>query len=202
MARDIPQNSQNRSLEVHAGIEVTCTTCYILGNATAELVFDEGFNVSRALEQTVNDVGDKFMNFGEQVGDYLKNYTDDMPNKFGDGFDWADLDFPTFPYAFDLDVPETPACTIRFEFNDMELYLEMNTVLNAGATYEINLYSTASPFGFRAGSMLQLGFVLSVDLILAVDGEIDISSGFHIKLDDGVAIDIALFGDKVSNLVL
>ena len=101
-----------------------------------------------------------------------------------------------------MDVPEIPECHIRFQFDDMELYLELHTFLNFGATYEINLYATQSPIGIKIGPMLQLGVVLSVDLILVVDGAIDISSGFHIKFDDGIAMDITLFGDQISNMIL
>ena len=122
--------------------------------------------------------------------------------KFGDGFDWSDLDFPTFPFAFDLDVPKIPECNIRFQFDDMELYLDLRTYLNAGATYEINLFATQSPIGIKVGPALQLGVVLSVDLILAAEVAIDMSGGFHIKLDDGVAMDIVLFGNEVSNMIL
>lgn len=47
-----------------------------------------------------------------------------------------------------------------------------------------------------------LGAVLTVDLILAVEGAIDISSGFHVKLDDGVAINLPLFGDEVADMTV
>jgi hypothetical protein len=33
---------------------------------------------------------------------------------------------------------------------------------------------------------------------MSLKGGIDISSGFHIKLDDGTTLDIALFGKTVS----
>ena len=84
----------------------------------------------------------------------------------------------------------------------MELYLEIGTVLSAGATYEITLFATQSPIGASIGQDLMLGAVLTVDLILAVEGAIDISSGFHVKLDDGVAINLPLFGDEVADMTV
>jgi hypothetical protein len=52
--------------------------------------------------------------------------------------------------------------------------------------------------------MLQFGVVAVVDLILSIQtlGEVEISSGFHIKIEDGVVFDVAMFGDKVSNMIL
>jgi len=41
-----------------------------------------------------------------------------------------------------------------------------------------------------------------VDLILDVQAEIDISSGFHVQLDDGVLIDIQLFSEKASGITM
>ncbi|KAF1850107.1 uncharacterized protein K460DRAFT_271349 [Cucurbitaria berberidis CBS 394.84] len=201
LTQDIPQNRQNKSLEVRAGIEITCMTCYVRGLATAELTIGEKFNASQALAATTSSVRDNVNNFTMTFEDYLANYTGQVLRKFGDGFDWADLEFPTFPFTFDLDVPEIPECKIQIQFDGMELYMELNTFLNVGATYEINLYATQTPIGIKVGPILQLGVVLSVDLILTVDGAIDISSGFHIKLDDGVAMDITLFGDKVSSMI-
>lgn len=72
----------------------------------------------------------------------------------------------------------------------------------AGATYELNLFTSNTPIGIGAGKDLTLGVVFKMDLLLSVQGSVDISSGVHIKLDDGVGINIALFGDAVSKLVL
>lgn len=202
MEAEVAQSNENRSLEIRAGIEVTCTTCYVRGLATAELTISDDFNVTQALQTTANSVVDNVENFASNFTNYLGTYTDNVVTKLTDGFDWSDFDFPTFPYRFDLTVPEMPDTTLRFTFDDMELYMEVNTVLSAGATYEISLFASQSLAGIRVGPQLQLGFVLQVDLILAIDGEIDISSGLHIQLDDGVALELALFGDKVSDMIL
>lgn len=187
---------------MRAGIEVTCTTCYIRGLATAELTIRDGFNASQAIDASRDSISKNIRNLTETFENYLENYRDKVLRELTNGFDWSDFEFPTFPFAFDLEAPEIPECNLRFQFDSMELYMEVNTALSAGATYEINLYASNSPVGISVGPMLQLGFVLKVDLILAVDGAIDISSGFHIKLDDGVAMDITLFGNRVSNMIL
>ena len=80
--------------------------------------------------------------------------------------------------------------------------MQIDTTLSLGATYTLNLYSSTTPLGIRITEELQLGIIFGVDLILSVQGEIDISSGFHIKLNDGVALNIAMFGDQVSDIVL
>ncbi|CAO2647520.1 Nn.00g084420.m01.CDS01 [Neocucurbitaria sp. VM-36] len=195
VAQEIPQNNQS------GGMELTCTTCYVRGFATAELTIDDNFNASEALDATKYSVRDTVSNLTETFENYIQDYTRKIIQDIANWFEWSDLEFLPFPFSFNMDVPEIPECHIRFQFDDMELYLELHTFLDFGATYEINLYATQSPIGIKIGPMLQLGVVLSVDLILVVDGAIDISSGFHIKFDDGIAMDITLFGDKISNMI-
>jgi hypothetical protein len=189
-------------VEVQAGIEVTCQTCYVKGLATAQLTISDDFDANVLIDQAVDDIRNDTIKFAQDFKDYLKDYMSNVATNVRDDLDWEDFDFPTFPFDFSLDVPEVPECNLRFQFDDMELYMEINTVLTAGATYEINLFASQSVVGMRIGPMLQLGVVLQVDLILQAEGAIDISSGFHIKLDDGVVMDIKLFGDKVSNMIL
>lgn len=190
----------NTTTEITAGITVQCKYCYVRGNALAVLTIDENFNASQAIENTMDQVGQNFVRLGEEISDYLGNYTDGILTEIKNGdLDWSDFDLPTFPYNFDLDVPAIPETNLRFQFDSMELYMEMETTFNAEATYEINLFTSQSAVGIQVGK-LQLGIVLTVDLILSVDGEIVIDSGFHVQLDDGVELNIALFGDKVSDM--
>lgn len=105
---------------------------------------------------------------------------------------------------FDVDVPKIPESNMRIRFDDIDLYLELNTLLSGAATYEINLHSSISPIGIKVGPMIQIGVVAGVDLILSVEknGNIDISTGFHVKIEDGVTLNIALFDDKISEMIL
>ena len=56
--------------------------------------------------------------------------------------------------------------------------------------------------GFGVGKELTLGVIFTVDLILSVDAAIDISTGVHIKLEDGVGINIPMFAKNVSNIMM
>lgn len=194
------------SLELKAGINVTCKTCYVKGNAKAELTIGDNLDANELIGGIVDNATSETIEFANTFVDFLfnstYNYTDTVFEKVKDGFDAEDFTFPTFPLAFDIDVPEIEEANLRFQFDGMELYLEMDTILTGGAAYEINLYTSNSPIGISVGPSLTLGVTLQVDLILEVDGQIDISSGFHVKLDDGVAMDITMFGDTVSNMIL
>jgi hypothetical protein len=78
----------------------------------------------------------------------------------------------------------------------------LDTTLSAGATYTLNLYTSETPIGFAISNNLWLGVIFAIDLILDVNAEIDMSSGFHIKLDDGAALDINMFDTEVANIAL
>jgi hypothetical protein len=78
----------------------------------------------------------------------------------------------------------------------------LETVLSGGLTYSLNLYTSNSPIGVAISDEIMAGVFFTIDLILSTEAEIDIHSGFHIKLDDGVAFDIALFSQNVSDTTL
>jgi hypothetical protein len=191
-------------VQLDAGIEVTCRKCYVKGVATAELTIDGDFDAEKLLNNTADSVKAAVQNLTDDFKDYLVDAVESFEENFNltDGIDESDFDFPTFNLAFDLDVPTIEEANLHFQFDGMELYLEIGTVLNAGATYEITLFATQTPVGMKIGKYLMLGAVVTVDLILAVEGAIDISSGFHVKLDDGVAIDLPLFGNEVADMTV
>ncbi|KAB2110222.1 hypothetical protein AG0111_0g1691 [Alternaria gaisen] len=193
-------NHDNKTLEVKAGIEVTCTKCYVKGVATAEVTIDGDFNATQLVQGAIDSVDTAIQNLTDQFEGYLDRAIERF--NASDGIDASDFEYPTFELPFDLNVSAIPEANLRFQFDGMELYLEIGTVLSAGATYEITLFATQSPIGASIGQDLMLGAVLTVDLILAVEGAIDISSGFHVKLDDGVAINLPLFGDEVADMTV
>lgn len=119
-----------------------------------------------------------------------------------DGFHLSDFDFGPLDIDFDVEVPEIPSADLNFQFDGMELYMEMDTILSSGATYTLNLYTSKSPIGFAVAEDLLIGIVFSVDLILSVESEVDISTGFHIQLHDGVLINIPMFDRNVSSITL
>lgn len=116
--------------------------------------------------------------------------------------DFDDFDFPPFDVDFDIDLPKLPECNLRLQFDGLELYMEIDTILSGSATYTLNLYTSQTPIGFKVADGLSVGVVFSIDLIVSVEAEVDISSGFHILLNDGIAIDIHMFDHDVSSITL
>ncbi|KAI1344488.1 hypothetical protein F5Y15DRAFT_424631 [Xylariaceae sp. FL0016] len=190
----------SKNAPVTAGVEVTCTTCYLKGQAIAKLHIDEGFNASQELSNFTSSFVDEIGNITDTVSDYIEDYLDDVVDDLQDGFDLDDFDLPPMNVSFDLDVPDIPECRLHVEFDDLELYMLLDTVLSTGVTYEINLYSSNTPVGLSVSSDMFVGVIFAVDLILSADAEVDISSGMHIKIDDGLALDIAMFGQNVSDI--
>ncbi|OCL04413.1 hypothetical protein AOQ84DRAFT_416306 [Glonium stellatum] len=189
------------NVSVTASVEITCTTCYIKGTATAQLTVDGSFNASQAFHNTVSEVEGEISNITSSAIDYAESYFESVAKNLSDlsTFKFSDLDFPTIPFNFNVDLQDVPQCQLRFEFDGMELYMLLDTILSVGATYTLNLYSSETPIGIHDEN-LEVGVIFSIDLILSVDAQIDISSGFHIKLEDGVAIDIAMFGKDISSI--
>jgi hypothetical protein len=84
----------------------------------------------------------------------------------------------------------------------LELYIEINITLSKGAIYIFNLYKLETPLGVSTGQDLEVGIVFIIDVILNIEAEINISNGFYIQLNNGVAINIPLFGQNISIIIL
>jgi hypothetical protein len=179
-----------------AGVEIICKTCYIKGNATAQFTINGNFNATQAFQNFTSEVktdtdniGTTFVNTTE---DYAKNVASDFDN----------FDYPTIPFNLQLNAPDIPECQLRYQFDGLELYMQLDTNLTGGATYKLNLYTSESLVGISISNDLTIGVIFTIDLILSVEAEIDISSGFHIRLEDGAAINIPMFGQNVSSITL
>jgi hypothetical protein len=180
-------------------------TCYIKGTATVQFTINGNFNASQAFNNVTSEIETEADNITTSAVDYVESYvkSEITSNGFDIGdFDIDDFDFPPIKVDFDIDVPDIPECELRFQFDGMELYMQIDTSLPIGATYTLNLYTLRTPIGFTVGNDLLIGVIFTVDLILSVESEIDISSGFHIQLNDGVAIDIPMFDQNVSSITL
>lgn len=122
-----------------------------------------------------------------------------------DDFDicWDCYAFPSFNESFDITLTDIPETTLKFEFDDLELYMLLDLSLEADETYKIDLYpkTWSQPAGIEVGDQM-IGFIISLELILQLDAEVDISTGVHVKFDDGLAIEIAMFGTDVSTIHL
>ncbi|EWG47592.1 hypothetical protein FVEG_07659 [Fusarium verticillioides 7600] len=194
--------SKQGNASVSASIEISCATCYIKGTATTEFIYDREFNVSRAFSNFTSQVRREIDNLADETADYIENYIDTVADNLDDGFDLDDFDLPPLDYNLNVDIPEIPEFRLQFQFDGLEVYMLIDTVLSAGATYTLNLYTSTTPAGFAVRDNLELGVIFAIDLILSVEGEINISSGFHLRLDDGVLFDIAIFSKRISNLTI
>jgi hypothetical protein len=199
---EVERNKGNLSLS--AGLEIICTTCYVKGTATAQLTIDGNFNVSQAFQSFKSKVEGDVYSLTNATIDSFETYFEKIGTDVSSlDFHLDDLDFPTLnDTSFGLAIPDIPECQLLFEFDDLELYMEIDTTLSAGATYTFNLYKSETPIGISAGQDLEVGIVFTVDVILSVEAEIDISSGFHIQLNDGVAINIPMFSQDISSITL
>ncbi|KAK1453293.1 hypothetical protein CMEL01_04952 [Colletotrichum melonis] len=179
-----------------AGIEVVCTKCYIKGKASAHLTIDGTFNATKV----ATDIGNEFEETFDNITAYAKNYVSGVVDNLSDGLDANDFDFPPLNITFDLDVLSFPEASLGFGFEDLEIYMQLDTTLSAGLSYTLNLYTSTTPLGSKIGDDLLLGVVFSIDLILSVESELQMSSGFHLRMDDEVGFDIALFSKNVSSV--
>ncbi|KAK5127089.1 hypothetical protein LTR85_008449 [Meristemomyces frigidus] len=180
------------------GVEIVCTTCYLKGVAIGELQITDNFNASQAIHNAIAVVEGTVDSITTEAETYFETYVEGVLGKLEDGIDLEDFELPTWPYNLTVPIPSIQKANLHLEFDGMELYMLIDTRLSLGATYTLNLFQSESLAGIAISDQLQLGVIFAVDLILTVDGMIDIGSGFHIRLDDGLAIDIALFDDEVN----
>lgn len=196
---------------------VSCATCYIKGTAYASLTVDGELNLTQAMSDFHTEFLPEVKNISTEVwdefDDWAKNLTDaigdDIVQFFSDG-NLTDLDvcwdcysFPSLDVDFNMNLTDIPETTLKLEFDDLELYMLLDVSLEADAEYTVNLYpkTWSQPAGIAVGDQL-IGVVISLQLILALDAEVDISTGVHVKFDDGLAMEIVMFGTDVSTISL
>ncbi|KAL3432662.1 hypothetical protein BDV09DRAFT_205803 [Aspergillus tetrazonus] len=191
--------SEDATLDLEAGLAVVCAACYINGSVSGFLTVENEFNITQAIDS----VADEVANVTESAIDQLETFVDDLIGNVTDIDSISDFDFPAWPTLdLDLDLDDAdgfPDVHAQFEFNDLELYVELDIQLSAGATYTLNLFTSQSVAGFSIPG-LEAGALFKVSLVLIAQAEIDISSGFHIKLDDAFALELELFNKNVSQI--
>lgn len=189
------QKAGDGTLAESENITIICTTCYMMGEATAQLTVNGNFNATQAFDSVLNDTKADFDNITSAVVNYIENAWDDIG-------DVNDFQPPTMSnVSFDLDIQGIPETILQLQFDGLELYVELDTVLTLGATYTVNLFTPATPLALTVPGM-DVGVWFVLDLILDAEAEIDMSSGFHIKLDDGVQINLAMFANNASDITL
>ncbi|KAK1994781.1 hypothetical protein LX36DRAFT_726684 [Colletotrichum falcatum] len=186
----------HENVTAQGGVSIVCARCYIKGEAVAHLAIDGTFNATQALGEIGGELAETFDN----ITTYARDYVGGVVQKLSDGLDADDFDFPPLNVTFDVGLPDFPEARLGFGFDGLELYVQLDTALSAGLSYSLNLYTSTTPLGARVGDDLRLGVLFSVDLILSAETEVRMSSGFHIRMDDRVGFDIALFSKNVSSV--
>ncbi|EPS45648.1 hypothetical protein H072_352 [Dactylellina haptotyla CBS 200.50] len=192
------KSSGNDTTEVSGGIEVLCTSCYLQTNMTATITMNEAVDI----KQEIKRISVAVQNVTNATFEYVQNYTRGTTTNLKDGIDLDDFNFPPLDVDFNIDTPKLPGAVLTFQFDGLEIYVALNTVFSSGVTYVINLYTLPSPLGLQITKDLFIGVVPSIDLILSAEQEINISSGFHIRFNDGFILETELFGVNVTQTVL
>ncbi|RAL10251.1 uncharacterized protein BO97DRAFT_373178 [Aspergillus homomorphus CBS 101889] len=201
-SNDDSSASKQGSLDLSAGLAVICTSCYINGSVSGFLTVEENLNVTNIVES----ITDELANVTNAAIDRLKTFAHDAAEDFIDGVTHFELvDMPAWP-TLDLDftlntTQDFPGVHAEFEFDNLELYLELDVQLSAGGTYTLNLFTSETMLGFSIPG-LDAGALFKVSLVLVAEAEVDISSGIHIKLDDGLVLALDLFNKGMSDITL
>ncbi|KAK4098489.1 hypothetical protein N658DRAFT_455024 [Parathielavia hyrcaniae] len=201
---------QNATVELT--VEVVCVTCYVKGGATATLTVNGTFDFGDTMRNVTSQLKDEFKNMTETAIDSIGEITANVFDELGDIFDpdeefeFEDLinfDNFTVDVDVDIDLPPLPEVGILFQIDSLDLYMLIDTTISASATYTIPLFKSQTKFGVSSPTNpdLEIGLFVTLDLILNVEGEISLRSGFHLLLEDPVGFKIALFGTDVSDLI-
>ncbi|CRG83837.1 hypothetical protein PISL3812_01193 [Talaromyces islandicus] len=188
----------NGTVDTDASIAIICSTCYINGSARGSLTISDDFNLTRAIHRVENEVENATKSALNTLGNYAETVVKDIST-----FQLSEIPaWPTLDVDFNLaNLSSLPSVNGRFEFDGLELYLDLELQMSAGATYTLKLFTSETEAGFSVPN-LEVGAVFSVTLILMSKAEIDISSGIHVKLDDGLALDLELFNKNASGITL
>lgn len=193
-----------------ASIEITCQKCYIKGSASATVTAEDNFNLTTEaikIKSSVNNTLHEIANYASLVVDDMKDYISKTTGEFINDVTHLDslgdlhgfkLSPPNF--TFDVDVGKLDDVTLEVVFAEAEIYVELSILLSAGITYSLNLY-TSSELGYEVGKVF-VGFVATIDLILSVESQIELDSGFHLKFDKHMGMKLALFSEEASHLEL
>ncbi|KAF3923948.1 hypothetical protein AA313_de0209574 [Arthrobotrys entomopaga] len=194
-SEEAKNDTDTETNDFDGSVDVVCKTCYLHASMTASATVNGVFN----LTQDIDSVRGAVNNVTNATLSYIQKYATSLSTSFDKNtFDLADLGLPPIPVDFNIATPQLPGAYLTFEFDGFEIYLEMETVFSAGVTYAINLFSLPNPIGLQLTKDLFIGVVPSIDLILSADSEINISSGFHIKFDDGFILETGLFANNAT----
>jgi hypothetical protein len=166
----------------------------------------------------------------DDIGSYLENKVSEVvatiKTGVDDGLSALEKDFHPGFYTDELDfnmsttLPVVPDVSLQFLLEAIEVYLELDTLLYPLATYTIPLFRSDTPLGLAPGNYGTVGVLFGFDLILyenteaaetffatpngVINGtltEVDSTHGFHLKLDDAMAVEFEeLFSTNISSI--
>lgn len=163
-------------------------------------------NLSSVAHAFVKDVVNITDTVVDNVVEIVKNTTESLfrsPPSL-DGFEtfFHNITRPTVDVDFAVEnLVALPAYQFRLTLDAFDLFVQTQMVVSGAATYTLNLFTSESLLGLRDGNDLELGVVLTADLILSASGSLNLESGFHLRMDDGLALTVDLFGRNVSKIV-
>lgn len=176
---------RDEATTLEAGVEVTCVYCYVTCVAAFEVEYANSTEIATFWDDSWTAI--------EEMVIPVTNWSS-----------LADLDLDNIT-SVDADkvvnvtLPQFPAVNLHLGLSAVEIYAELQTVIHAGATFKLNLYTSQSLIGVSLEDV-SIGAIFTVDLLLGADTSVTINSGFHIKLDEGVSFDLALFNENVTSL--
>ncbi|CAK7231737.1 hypothetical protein SBRCBS47491_008033 [Sporothrix bragantina] len=223
------EDNAKQSVDATVDISVTCAECYVTGQVTTELTIipPSGSNGTTAnLTSLAHVFVDDVANITETVLDditgLLKNDTKALlaspdPDTIKAFFHnltrpTIDVDFSLVETAATLVEDNLPEYGFSLTLDGFEVYVQTQLEVTGSVTYKVNLYTSETDYGIKEGDNLELGVVLTVDLLMnanlgaegsngVADGGIEVDSGFHLRMNDGLALIVDLFGNNVSDIV-
>ncbi|KAK6432713.1 hypothetical protein LTR95_011116 [Oleoguttula sp. CCFEE 5521] len=183
-------------------VTVICQTCYIAGLVAAELRIDGDVDFTQLVNQTIEEITGGIANITDSFWNQTKAWGEHEGTEFALG-QWDELTLPTYNQT-SLELPNLrslPNTTLIFGFGGVELFLELKTSPSK-LKYQLPIVSKIlmPDTGFQIGGQ-SLGIFFSIDLIVTVNAQVDITSGIHMKVGDGAALHVDLFGTNVSEII-
>lgn len=87
-------------------MDITCRTCYILGNASVHFSTDGDFNASAAVDSIAQDVQNTVINITDAVEQAIKDTAENSTQIVQHLIhgDFEDVTWPTLPVDFNMDI--------------------------------------------------------------------------------------------------
>ncbi|EFW98862.1 hypothetical protein CMQ_4714 [Grosmannia clavigera kw1407] len=194
----IPKATTNElSADVRA--TVVCKTCYVKFTATAELVIPDASDASSVIISQAQSYANGVENMTAQVVEDIENSVSNLTMATFKT-DIKNFPMPTVDLDFDFKISSIPECQVTYTFDQLEVFVQLQTNITGKASYEQTLYKSEVPLDINVGDNLELKVTVFVSLFIDVDGAVNRETGFHVKLADGLAMTVDFFGKSVSNI--